>query len=232
MTESPTPRAHRLIPSPTSVVRADGVLTLPDVVATAGSAAAIEVAADALGAGAGVRLVVAEPALLRLVDDPAVASGGYRLKVDDDGIELRSSGLDGVRAGVQTLRQLLPPWCSGLAPLPGAERSLPHVVIDDAPRFSWRGIHLDVVRHFQPLPFLYRFVDQLAALKLNVLHLHLTDDQGWRFDVRGYPELVRQGAWRTGPTRPSGPTTTAVRTAATTPRTSSVPWSATPSGAG
>ena len=185
-----------LIPSPASVVRGDGRFTLPAVATATGDPAAIQAVATAIGQGAGLFLLPGEDAQLHLVDDPGLPEEAYRLTVDADGITLTAAGLAGFRAGAHTLRQLLPAWVNAPAPLPGAALELPFVTIEDAPRFGWRGVHLDVARHFQPLPFLYRFVDQLAALKLNVLHLHLTDDQGWRFEVDGYPELVRVGSWR------------------------------------
>ena len=73
---------------------------------------------------------------------------------------------------------------------------MPCVQVTDVPRFGWRGVMLDVARHFQPVSFLRRFVDLLALHKLNVLHLHLTDDQGWRMPVAAYPRLTEVGAWR------------------------------------
>ena len=71
------------------------------------------------------------------------------------------------------------------------------MTIDDAPRFGWRGLMVDTARHFQPLPSIYAIVDQMASVKLNTLHLHLTDDQGWRFEIKRYPKLTEIGAWRT-----------------------------------
>lgn len=187
-----------LIPSPSSVTVGEGTLRLPRTVAVSGTPDAIGAVLDAIGPGSGLNLSAGDNAMLRITtDDESVPTGGYRLRVDADGIELNCVDLDGCLAGAHTLRQLLPEWSAGPAPLPAASIDVPHVAIEDAPRFTWRGIMLDVARHFQPLPFLYRFIDQLAALKLNTLHLHLTDDQGWRFDVVGFPELVRKGGWRT-----------------------------------
>lgn len=185
-----------LVPSPASVRLTGGVFTLPSIAAVCGPAAAIEAVTAAVGPGAGLTLIPGESPQLRLVVDDRLPAEGYRLQIDDGGIELRAAQPAGFSAGGHTLRQLLPSWVNGPAPLPGAPLEAPQLVIEDSPRFGWRGIMLDVARHFQPLPFLYRFVDQLAALKLNVLHLHLTDDQGWRFEVVGHPELVRQGSWR------------------------------------
>ena len=96
------------------------------------------------------------------------------------------------------------------------------VEIDDAPRFAWRGVHLDVARHFFPKDFVLKLIDLASLHKLNVLHLHLTDDQGWRVQVDRYPRLTEVGAWRRQ--SPAGhysarAALTASLTAASTPRT-------------
>ncbi|MFT4216913.1 MAG: family 20 glycosylhydrolase [Micropruina sp.] len=187
-----------LIPAPASVTLGHGTVTLPTATTVTGSPTAIDLVADALGPGAGLRLIPDADGLIRLVDDVRIAPGGYRLEIGERGVEVAAGDSAGYLAAGHTLRQLLPAWASGPAPLPGAPLVLPQLLIEDAPRFGWRGVLVDVARHFKPLPALYRFVDQMAALKLDVLHLHLTDDQGWRFEVHGYPELVRVGSWRTG----------------------------------
>ncbi|GAA3196377.1 beta-N-acetylhexosaminidase [Actinocorallia longicatena] len=110
---------------------------------------------------------------------------GYALTVSPEEIVLTARGTPGLLSGVQTLRQLL-----------GPDGRVPCVEITDVPRYAWRGVLLDVARHYMPLDFVFRFVDQLAFHKLNVLHLHLTDDQGWRMEIDGYPRLTSIGAWR------------------------------------
>lgn len=140
-----------------------------------------------------------EAAILRLRRRPGdSASGAYRLVITTDGLRVDAAGAAGFAAALQTVRQLLP--APALAPVAasGAEFVLPALEIDDVPRFSWRGALLDVARHFAPLAFLYRFVDLLALHKLNVLQLHLNDDQGWRFASERYPRLIEVGAWRPG----------------------------------
>ncbi|UQX87582.1 beta-N-acetylhexosaminidase [Jatrophihabitans telluris] len=112
----------------------------------------------------------------------------YRLDVGEDAVTITASAVDGLRHGVQTLRQLLGDD-RGAAGIPG-------VRIHDSPRLPWRGSLLDVGRWYQPVDYLYRYVESLAAHKLNRLHLHLTEDQGWRLEIRRYPELTRVGAWR------------------------------------
>jgi len=129
-----------------------------------------------------------------LVIDPALPAEGYQLDVTPDSISLRGGSAAGLFYGEQTLRQLLPPQALQQA-VPGSW-PLPVVHISDAPRFAWRGVLLDVARHFMPVPDVLRFIDLAAFHKLNVLHLHLTDDQGWRVDVPGWPRLTTVGAWR------------------------------------
>ncbi|WP_369215625.1 beta-N-acetylhexosaminidase, partial [Streptomyces flavofungini] len=121
---------------------------------------------------------------------------GYGLTVGPDAVLLRAARLDGLLRGVQTLRQLLPVEALSGTPRPGTAWRLPCVEITDVPRHAWRGFMLDVARHFQPIAFLRRYVDLLALHKLNVLHLHLTDDQGWRMPVAAYPRLTEVGGRR------------------------------------
>jgi len=139
----------------------------------------------------------ADPAgRITLALDPALGPEEYRLTVTPDAVELHAADPAGLLHGVQTIRQLLPVEALGDRPAPGTAWRLPAVRITDRPRHSWRGVMLDVARHFQPAAFLHRFVDLLALHKLNVLHLHLTDDQGWRMPVAAYPRLTDTGAWR------------------------------------
>lgn len=149
-----------------------------------------------VGPGSGLRFDVAADPFVRLVLDEQQPADGYALTVDGTGVTLAASTRAGLLHGIQTLRQLLPAWASGLAPVPGRPVTIPHVRITDVPRFGWRGMHLDVGRHFQPLASLFRLVDLLAMHKLNVLHLHLTDDQGWRFEVQALPRLTEVAAVR------------------------------------
>lgn len=121
---------------------------------------------------------------------------GYRLVVRPDRVEIRAPERAGVFYGLQTLRQLLPVSAYRRAKVEGAEWTIPCVRIEDRPRFSWRGAHLDVGRYFMPKEFVLKFLDLLALHKLNVFHWHLTDDQGWRIEIKRYPKLTEVGAWR------------------------------------
>ena len=111
--------------------------------------------------------------------DPSIPSEGYRLTVDARGIRIAAASAAGAFYAGCTLRQLI-----------GEDGRVPAVRIEDAPTFSWRGVHLDVVRHFFDKDAVIRQLETMAKFKLNVLHWHLTDDQGWRFPVDGYPALT------------------------------------------
>ncbi|MYT75691.1 MULTISPECIES: beta-N-acetylhexosaminidase [unclassified Streptomyces] len=135
--------------------------------------------------------------LVRLSVDDTLPTEGYRLSVTPRGVDLRGGSPAGVFWGAQTLRQLLGPDAFRRAPLPGRAWRLPLTDIEDGPRFGWRGAMLDVARHFMPKDGVLRFIDLLAAHKLNVFHFHLSDDQGWRVEIKRYPKLTEDGSWRT-----------------------------------
>ncbi|MFE3264341.1 MULTISPECIES: beta-N-acetylhexosaminidase [unclassified Streptomyces] len=122
---------------------------------------------------------------------------GYRLEVTADAVTLHGGGPAGVFWGAQTLRQLLGPDAFRRAGLtPGRRWTVPAGLVEDAPRFPWRGLMLDVSRHFMPKEGVLRYLDLLAAHKLNVFHFHLTDDQGWRVQINRFPRLTEVGSWR------------------------------------
>jgi hexosaminidase len=130
--------------------------------------------------------------------DPGLAPEAYRLTVDGYAIRIDGGSAAGVFWGAQTFRQLLGPDAFRRAPVDPARRrwDVPMVVIEDGPRFRWRGLLLDVARHFMPKDGVLRYLDLMAAHKLNVFHFHLTDDQGWRIEIRKYPRLTETGSWR------------------------------------
>ncbi|MEU5278946.1 beta-N-acetylhexosaminidase [Streptomyces asoensis] len=135
---------------------------------------------------------------VRLCLDDAFGAEAYRLSVlPDQGVEIRGGGPAGVFWGAQTLRQLLGADAFRRAPVrPGAGHAVPYGVVEDGPRFRWRGLMLDVARHFMPKDGVLRYLDLMAAHKLNVFHFHLTDDQGWRIEIRRHPRLTEVGSWR------------------------------------
>jgi hexosaminidase len=147
----------------------------------------------------GMQLVPASPAgvaadgsiVLSLDPQSSIAAEGYTLDVTAHGVRIVARDGAGLFHGTVTLWQL---FTSDDAP-----SALPAIHIDDAPRFVWRGLMLDSARHFQTAAEVRTLIDQMALHKLNVLHWHLTDDQGWRIQIKRYPELTRIGAWRTPP---------------------------------
>jgi hexosaminidase len=128
--------------------------------------------------------------------NPAIGNPeGYKLSVKPNLITLEAQTPQGIFYGMQTLRQLLPPqierpYASNVA------WTIPCVEIEDSPRFAYRGLMLDVCRHFQPKQFIMKFIDMLAYHKMNTFHWHLTDDQGWRIEIKKYPKLAQISAFR------------------------------------
>ncbi len=199
-----------VIPQPRAVERADGsfLLTGPVRIVAPADDPGFQLAAgflrDFLRGKAGLAVSVgdrAERGAIVFESADAGAQTGptnpeaYSLAVSPDGIRIRASGAAGAFWAVQTLRQLLPPDIErGAASSP---LRVPAVTITDAPRFAWRGTLVDVGRHYLPPAFIKRFIDLLALHKMNVLHWHLTEDQGWRLAIKRYPRLTSVGAWRT-----------------------------------
>ncbi|MER6713830.1 beta-N-acetylhexosaminidase [Streptomyces sp. NPDC006129] len=156
--------------------------------ATVGAATGLPLDPRTGGAGEGLRLRV-RPDL-----------GGpeaYRLTVGAGGALIEGASATGLFWGAQTFRQLLGPEAFRRAPVSGKRAwDVPAVTVEDAPRFRWRGLMLDVARHFMPKEGVLRYLDLMAAHKLNVFHFHLTDDQGWRIEIERHPRLTEIGSWR------------------------------------
>jgi len=196
----PAPSPLSLIPQVASLRVLPGrfVLTAQvPLVVPAGDASARTSAqwlADRLRHDRGLSLKLAGTAdgpAVRFVRDPSIAGDeAYRLDVTPTGATIAARTDAGLFYGAVTLWQ-------AVTSAPGT--ALPAMHIDDAPRFAWRGLMLDSARHFQSVAEVERLIDQMAQHKLNVLHWHLTDDQGWRIQIKRYPELTRIGAWRTPP---------------------------------
>lgn len=126
--------------------------------------------------------------------DKVESEEGYELDVTGEMIHIRAQNAIGLFYGVQTLRQLLPV-------APDGQIAIPAVEIRDEPRFGWRGLHLDVSRHFFPKEFIKKYLDHMARYKLNVFHWHLVDGPGWRLEIDQYPKLTEVGAWRVDKTK-------------------------------
>jgi hexosaminidase len=182
-----------VIPSPALCDRADGTFTLRPgarIEANADTALVGNYLAELLHTITGVDVSVADdPAHdgdLSLKLEPGHPADGYTLDVATAGIRISASEPAGLFSGVQTLRQLLPPTREH-------ESAIPAITITDRPRFAYRGAMLDVARHFFGVDDVKRYIDAIALLKMNVLHLHLTDDQGWRLEINGWPLLTEHG---------------------------------------
>ncbi len=123
--------------------------------------------------------------------------GAYNMTINDKGIYIAGDNAEGVFYGIQTLIQLFS-TTSNTKQETRNEKQIPHLSITDYPRFQYRGMHLDVGRHFFPVSFIKKYIDYLAAYKYNTFHWHLTEDQGWRIEIKKYPELTKIGGWRNG----------------------------------
>ena len=139
---------------------------------------------------------ITDEPVIRFVPQDGMPEEGYKLSVTPQSITLSASTPKGFFYALQTLYQLLPPAVYGTEKVKNAEWSVPAVEIEDAPRFAYRGMMLDVCRHFSPVEYVYKFIDMLAMHKMNTFHWHLTDDQGWRIEIKKYPELTTVGSIR------------------------------------
>lgn len=120
-------------------------------------------------------------------------SGKYKLNVFKNNVTIDAENQNGIFYGIQTLIQLLP-----IPKFPNSKIQIPSVTITDSPRFSYRGMHLDCGRHFFSVEFIKKYIDWIALHKMNYFHWHLTEDQGWRIEIKKYPKLTQVGAWRNG----------------------------------
>jgi hexosaminidase len=196
-------RALTVVPAPSSIVIGNEKLTIPACVHVDWT--------DETFGQAGAALLAALPGTVRSAVSPQIRvelalgnPGGYRLSVSELGVVISAPDARGAFHGVQVLRQLLPDQLLS-AGVTARETQLEYVEIVDEPAYEWRGLMVDVSRHFLPIEFLYRIVDLLALHRMSMLHLHLTDDQGWRIEIDAYPELTRTGAWRSETAKTSEP---------------------------
>ncbi len=198
-----------VIPAPQAIVRGSGSFLLsPEGGITCrgeGAFAVADLLADYLRPATGFDLPVADSATGGAIhleatgvaepDEAGFVDERYCLKVSQAGVRIKAVTASGLARGIQTLRQLLP--AAILADdIQETDWILPEVEIEDRPRFRWRGQHLDVCRHFFSVDEVCRFIDLLALHRLNICHLHLTEDQGWRIEIRKYPRLTEVGSRR------------------------------------
>jgi len=209
-TPSPTPAATgigNIIPMPVSITQAGGTFVLPgtaDIYVEPGSAELIAIGqylADKLNPSTGYGLQVMTTSgappngniyLTTAGGDPALGDEGYQLTVTSNLVTLVAYQPAGLFRGIQTIRQLLPAAVERSTPQPGPW-TMATGMVRDTPRFAWRGSMLDVARHFFPVADVKRYIDLMAYYKLNVFHLHLADDQGWRIMINSWPNLALYG---------------------------------------
>lgn len=197
--------SFHVVPEPVSITAKPGEFRITSatvvVAADAGSKPVASIASQLLGKLTGYPLQVragnahSHGIVFRLNPSPEAILGkeGYRLEATPERVLVTANQPAGLFYGLQTLRQLLP--ASG--PDIGAARwDVPGVSVMDYPRFAWRGLMLDVSRHFFSKKFVETYIDEMAKYKYNVFHWHLTDDNGWRIQIEGLPRLTEVGAWR------------------------------------
>ena len=199
---------NTLIPKPVSLITGNGYFILPNNISilfakneglkkiAAQLSTQLNTAANKITIKES-NTAVAKSIFLSLSNDKSIPAEGYRLNVNSNGIIITAKEPAGIFYGVQTLLQLLPKQIeSKEAKKDINEWRIPLVTIEDAPRFGWRGLMLDVSRHFFTVAEVKNYINQMAKYKLNLLHLHLTDDQGWRIQIKTLPKLTEVGAWR------------------------------------
>jgi hexosaminidase len=208
-----TAAAIALVPQPREVQRGPDQFVLGQdtaILIDQGSPDATNIAkllAQRIQTGTGLKLKVSasdspggQPGSIRITTrgaDASLGCEGYRLEVAPSGAVVTGGGAAGMFYGTQTLLQLMPPQVFGaVKPEEPVAWTIPAVQISDRPRFVWRGLLLDVARHFFSKQELKNFIDLMAQHKLNTLQIHLTDDQGWRVEIKRYPKLTEVGAWR------------------------------------
>lgn len=205
---APTNSVPQLIPKPVSMTVGQGNFTLAstaNIVVPSGSSAAMPVAQDLAAylrpaTGYSLPVVTGSPAsgdIELIVGDPGTLQGdpdgeGYQLNTTTTGVTLEAITPHGLYNGIQTIRQLLPAWITSSSVQPGPW-TMPVVQITDFPRYTYRGLMLDIARHFEPPSAVEQLIDQAAAYKINTLHLHLSDDQGFRIVINGFPNLTTIG---------------------------------------
>ena len=201
--ENKQPQPFSVIPMPNDVTLAEGSFNVAGTLVTCeenldeASAKAIQGFVNTLETVTGKVCKNGRKGEIHFGLNPNLGAEEYFLQVKPDGVNVEASAFGGFFYAIQTLKQMLPAEVYG-GKKAHASWLLPCVTILDAPRFDYRGIHLDPCRHFWSIEETKRFIDIAATYKLNRLHWHLTKDQGWRMEIKKYPKLTEVGAWRNG----------------------------------
>jgi len=201
---------YDLVPLPNSMETADGHFVLNSkcefIIQSGVDSKYTKVAEDfvkQLGLTSGINVKVLNKSTkgaarnsISFIQNKEIPAEGYKLNVQKDRVLIEASAPNGFFLAIQTVKQLLPAAVYGKELAKNQEWELPCTMINDAPRFKYRGMHLDVARHFFNVDEVKKYIDVLAVHKLNYLHFHLTDDQGWRIEIKKYPELTTVGSIR------------------------------------
>lgn len=200
-----------LIPQPVSVVKKAGVFTLPKTVIIQvlekqdDAENVAQMLRNKINTATGYPVQIKKVTtftsntirfILNASDTKALGKEGYLLNVTAKDVTVTAGNAAGLFYGMQTLLQLFPPEIESRKQITKSSWILPQVQITDSPRFAWRGLMLDVARHFFNKDEIRHFIDDMAKYKFNILHLHLTDDEGWRIEIKSLPKLTEIGAWR------------------------------------
>ena len=208
--------AFSVIPKPMEIKPSDGAFVISGDARIEAGDGAKSVAAylgELLSSATGFEVVAAQASgadakagrilLTTAGADASLGAEGYELDVSPEAVTIRAPQAAGLFYGAQTLRQLLPPDIENRKGYSPRTLEIPAVAIKDRPRFAWRGLHLDVGRRFFAVSTIKRYIDLLALSKMNVFHWHLTDDQGWRIEIKKYPRLTEVGSRREATPLPS-----------------------------
>ena len=191
-----------IIPEPYQMTKGTGTYTLPKSIAINAPSSANAISDLMAGklrttTGRVVYFSKNKPSIdLQIINDANLGTEGYTLDINEKGIQLKANANAGLFFGWQTVMQLLPSAVYANSLQANTNWSLPYVSIIDKPRFGWRGMMLDVSRHFFSKADVKTFIDDMARYKYNRFHWHLTDDQGWRIEIKSLPKLTSVGAWR------------------------------------
>ena len=191
-----------IIPEPYQLTKLQGTYTLPKIITINAPSTANAIAttlSDKLKTTTGKAVVISKnkPNIdIQIINDANIGTEGYTLEVNEKGIQLKANTNAGLFFGWQTIQQLLPAAIYSNTLQANTNWTIPYVSIVDKPRFGWRGLMLDVSRHFFTKAEVLTFIDDMARYKFNRFHWHLTDDQGWRIEIKSLPKLTTVGAWR------------------------------------
>lgn len=196
-----------IIPQPVSLTKTTGVFSLPQTIVieapvTQEMKEVTRFLKERLSVATGINVTVQNAApsaaiqlLLNKTQDAVIGKEGYNLSVTSKNIIIKANTAAGLFYGVQTMLQLFPKEIESAVPVANISWTAPAVEITDYPRFGWRGLMFDVARHFFTKEDVKKYIDNMVRYKYNLLHLHLTDDEGWRIEIKGLPKLTEVGAW-------------------------------------